>query len=302
MEIGRNARYFEEHRGLMLSIAYRMLGSYSEAQDAVQDAYLRWQKVRLKQVDSPAAYLASIISRLCIDKQRRNKVERMLYRGPWLPEPVDEAIEAQVNDPEFVHEQAESISMAFLLLLEKLPPLERAVFILREAFDLGHEQIASMLDVKTAYSRQLFRRAKKRLEPASEEIQSEPAVHQRLVQEFITAAGSGNLAGLHALMTEDIVAYSDGGGRASAAIIPLVGKERVATVLLHLLNNQTGPLEMEWRRINGEPGIIFWSGEEIHSVHCLAIKEGKMHRIYTMRNPDKLRHLSRFDLDSDESG
>lgn len=291
MEIGLHAKHFEEHRSLMYGIAYRMLGSFAEAEDAVQDAFVRWRNVNLKEVDSPAAYLASTVSRLCIDRQRRQKVERMLYKGPWLPEPLDDEYASQVNDPEFVNEKAESISMAFMLLLENLAPLERAVFILREPFDLPHDQIADMLDIKAAYSRQLFRRAKNKID-VDRPVPEPPNDPTPLMEKFIAAAMSGNLEELHELMTDDIVAYSDGGGRAVAAIIPLVGKERVSTVLLHLLKKETEPLQYDWRGINGEPALVFSNSAGIHSVHSVSVKDGKLHRIYTMRNPDKLRHVA----------
>ncbi len=294
MEVGLHAKHFEEHRGLMYSIAYRMLGNYSEAEDAVQDAYVRWRKVNLKQVESPAAYLASTVSRLCIDKQRRQKVDRMLYKGPWLPEPLDDEYVTDVNDPEYVNEKAESISIAFMLLLENLAPLERAVFILRESFDLPHDQIAEMLDIKPAHSRQLFRRAKAKFdqnEVPDEAIADDPIP---LMEKFIAAATTGNLDELHALMTDDIIAYSDGGGRASAAIIPLVGKDRVSTVLMHLLRKEQDALHMDWQTINGEPALVFSDASGIHSVHSVQVKGGKLHRVYTMRNPDKLRHVSVF--------
>ncbi len=290
MDIGLHAQHFQEHQSLLYGIAYRMLGSYSEAEDAVQDAYIRWQGVNLKQVDSPAAFLASTVSRLCIDKQRRRKVEKLLYTGPWLPEPISDEYLEEINDPAYVSEQAESVSLAFMTLLEKLGPVERAVFVLREAFDLPHDDIADMLGIRSAHSRQLYRRAKTRLNSEPSASIDEDAA-RNLVDNFLAAAMTGDLTQLHELMAEDIIAYSDGGGRASAAIIPLVGKDRVTTVFLHLLKKNAGQLAMEWSRVNGELALLFREGDKIHSVQTFVMSGGKLHRAYVMRNPEKLHYV-----------
>ncbi len=293
MTTSSHAHLFEAERPRLFGIAYRMLGAVSDAEDIVQDSYLRWQKVDLDTVNSTQAYLTSMVSRQCIDRLRQAKVERLLYKGPWLPEPISEQDSA--SDPEASRSQAEYISMGFLLLLENLPPLERAVFILREAFDLSHEQIASMLDLSAANSRQLLRRAKQHLDSADHETSAlEHSELEPILSRFIEAATTGNLDALHDLMTDDIVAYSDGGGKVSAAIIPLEGKERVGTVLTHLLSNLDPGITTEWTAINGEPALVMREGEHIHSTHNVELKNGKIHRIYTMRNPDKLKYLTGF--------
>lgn len=275
---------------MLYGIAYRMLGSFSDAEDAVQDAWFRWRDVDIKKVSSPRAYLASTVSRLCIDQHRRRKTERLLYTGPWLPEPIDEETVDLISEPEANLEVAESVSMAFLLLLQNLPPLERAVFILKECFDLGHDEISAMLDIRTAYSRQLLRRARTKLEKANSEPSEESDV-KTIVESFYKAAQTGNLTQLQELMTDDIVVYSDGGGRVSAAIIPLEGKERVTTVLLHLMKKQDEPIEASWQSINGATTLVFKTSNGIHSTHSVDIKDGKVHRIYTMRNPEKLGYI-----------
>ena len=272
----------------MQAIAYRMLGSFSDAEELVQDAYLRWHRIKLGQVNSPSAYLSRIIWRLCIDRARRRKIEKCNYVGPWLPEPVNAQIASRISDPGLVHEQADSINMAFMVLLEKLNPLERAVFILREAFDTEHQRIAEILAIKAAHSRQLYRRATNKVAMEKRHIHGD---HVGLIQEFLEAAQTGNLDRLNRLMTDDIVAYSDGGGRASAAIIPLVGRDRVLTVLLHLLRNQDEPLTYHFEEINSEPGLIIRAKQGIHSTHCIALDAGKIHRMYTIRNPNKLTYV-----------
>ena len=178
--------------------------------------------------------------------------------------------------------------MAFMVMLKKLNPLERAVYILREAFDAEHQKIAEMLAIKVAHCRQLYRRATSKL---AMEKRHNPGDHVALIQEFLEAAQTGDLNRLSRLMSDDIIACSDGGGRASAAIIPLVGRDRVLTVLLHLLRNQDEPLTYHFEEINSEPGLIIRAKQGIHSTHCIALDAGKIHRMYTTRNPDKLAYV-----------
>lgn len=291
-----HARAFEQQRGQLYAIAYRMLGALSEAEDVLQDAWVKWQAVDLQRVDTPAAYLTSIVSRLCIDRQRRARVEKLIYTGPWLPEPASDAFTDQLEatpfgNPEGNARQAESISMAFLVVLQALGPMERAVFILKEAFDTDHSEIAETLDITVAHSRQLLRRA--RIKIAGAEVIDAPQQQtQALFEQFLTAAATGDMDALHELMTDDIVAYSDGGGRASAALIPLHGKTRVATVLLHLMKNQPVPLTPSFVKANGGLCLVLKAGDEIHSSHSIRIKGNKVAGIYSTRNPEKLRYLS----------
>lgn len=281
---------FIEQQNMLYGIAYRMLGSFSDAEDIVQDAWLRWQKVPPAKVTSPKAYLASTVSRLCIDQQRRARFEQLTYPGPWLPEPVDEEITNILTNTEANVDQAQQISMGFVRMLRQLPPVERAVFILKEAFDLPHDQIAAVLDIRIAHSRQLLRRAKTKLtlEDGSD-VQMDHV--EDLFEQFLKAAETGDLDGLQALMTEDIIAYSDGGGKATAAIIPLVGKDRVCTVLMHLMGKLPGTVRMSFETINGAPALVMREDETIHSCHCVTTKNGRVHRLYSMRNPEKLGYL-----------
>lgn len=289
-DISPHVRLFREHQPLLKGIAYRMLGSMSDAEDIVQDAFLRWRKVPLKQVDSAKAYLASIVTRLCIDRQRRAKVEQLLYTGPWLPEPLDENSVSAIT-PDDVIETSEHISMAFMMMLQSLQPQERAVFILREAFDLSHDEISSMLDIRAAHSRQLLRRARQKIEPdGAQPLQADEA--EDLMGRFLEAAQSGDMTQLTAMMHEDIVAYSDGGGRVSAAIIPLEGQNRVATVLTHLIQHKMQHLNASFHRVNGDMSLVLRDGDSIDSTHSITLKNGLIYRIYTMRNPEKLQFVS----------
>lgn len=277
---------------MMRNIAYRMLGSMSEAEDVVQDAYFRWLRVDPDKVDSSPAYLASTVTRLCIDKLRRRKIEKLNYIGPWLPEPLIDEVGSGDELPQAL-EMAESISIAFLHLLEGLAPLERAVFILREAFDLAHEEIATTLHINPPHARQLHRRAKAKLGNFSSAAAPASEPHAKeVLHSFLEAAVTGNLEGLKALLADDIIAYSDGGGRVPAALIPLVGVDKVCTVLLHLLGRQQEPLTFRWGYINDSYGLIVYQGEAVHSVTTAEVRDGKIRRLFTTRNPGKLTRLN----------
>ncbi|MBO6658206.1 MAG: sigma-70 family RNA polymerase sigma factor [Pseudomonadales bacterium] len=279
---------FLENQSMLYGIAYRMLGSFSDAEDIIQDAWLRWQRVHPSKVKSPTAYLASTVSRLCIDRQRRSRFEQLNYPGPWLPEAVDEEISEMLTDTEANADLAKNISLGFVSLLQKLPPVERAVFILKEAFDFSHNEIADTLEIQVAHSRQLLRRAKQKMSGEDTQPVNEQELRS-LLEQFQAAATSGDLEGLKALMTEDIVAYNDGGGKATAAIIPLVGLDRVCTVMMHLMSRMPDSITITIEVINAEPAVIMRDGDTLHSCHSIAIKNDRIHRIYTLRNPEKMR-------------
>ena len=286
-----HVRLFEQNRDILYGIAYRMLGSMSDAEDIVQDAWFRWRDTDIGRVDSPRAFLATVVSRLCVDRQRRRKIEKLNYTGPWLPEPVAED-DAPWDNPEGDISLMENVSIAFLFLLERLTPLERAVFILKESFDFAHQEIAAMLGIEAAHSRQLLRRARNRLGEIPDSAHQVADDESRAVmQRFAEALASRDIESLRQLLTDDIVAYSDGGGRVRAALIPLVGFEKVTTVLLHLGKRGAIPEKSRWHIINGAWGTVMYEDDGIHSVTTTEIRDGKICRIYTMRNPDKLRYV-----------
>ncbi len=279
MEVDPHVREFQRQHTRLFGMAYRMLGSVTDSEDVLQDAYIRWSKTRMTSVRTPAAYLSSVVSRLCVDKLRRRKIEKLNYPGPWLPEPLP-------TDPESELEQAQSLNTAFLLMLEKMNPQERAVFVLREAFDFSHQEIGEMLTVSAAHSRQLLRRARQRVD--GDEIVANDDSVVSLVESFFAAARLGEMSTLQKILCEDVVAYSDGGGRASAAIIPLVGVDRVATVFSHLVRNNEPAFEVRWQRINNQQGMLLYEGDQLSSVTTFVLRLGKIQRIYVMRNPAKL--------------
>lgn len=274
------ARLFDEQYARLTAIAYRMLGSVSDSEDVVQEAWLRFSRVTLDLVDNVEAYLAAMVSRLCIDRLRRRRIEKLNYTGYWLPEPVPTE-----DSPADAIDVVESVSMALMVVLEHLNPMERAVFILKEAFDYAHEDIAVLLGINVAHSRQLLRRAKSRIgvpERAPGRDELEP-----LVTAFFEAARSGDTVTLSRVLADDCIAYSDGGGRASAALIPLVGRDRVITVFSHLLR-KAGNVRLEWRRVNNEWAVCAIEQGAVTSVTTFEVRDGKVWRSYTIRNPDKL--------------
>lgn len=287
-----HARLFEQHRDLMYGVAYRMLGSISDAEDIVQDAWFRWRDIPVDEITSPRAWLATAVSRLCIDRQRRRKVEKLNYTGPWLPEPVAVEID-EPADPERHRSIAENISIAFLFLLEKLSPLERAVYILKECFDFAHDEIAAMLDIKTAHSRQLLRRARHQLGVIPESTWQVPDEETKAaMQRFAQALAAHDLDALRELLADDIVAYSDGGGRVRAAIIPLVGFDKVTTVFLHLIERGKVGADLRWCLVNGAWGSISRDEDGIYTITTMEVRDGRIARIFAIRNPDKLAYVT----------
>lgn len=279
---------FESYRPLLFSIAYRMLGSAMEAEDIVQEAYLRFQSAR--QVQSPKAYLSTVVTRLCLDRLKSAREQRESYIGPWLPEPV---ITADL-EPEQEASLVDSISMAFLVLLENLTPLERAVFLLREVFDYDYAEIADMLGRDEAACRQLFSRAKKRVAEQRPRFKSSPEEHNRLLANFMQAVTVGELAGLTALLAEDVTLWSDGGGKVQAATRPVHGRDAVARLLLGIRRFAPEGMQIELAPINGEMGIILRNADAapLFAV-TLETGDGLIRAFRLVVNPDKLKHLIR---------
>lgn len=260
-------------RKRLWALAYRMLGTAYDAEDVLQDAYLKCANVDFSEVATPPAFLTTTVSRLCIDRLRLRRREE--YVGPWLPEPVTE------DDAD----RYGSIHTAFLHLLERLSPKERAVFVLKEALDHDHRDIADMLDITDASSRQLLSRAKKRLkemEAWSLSIDPRPVVN-----EFVEALLEDDLDRVESLLCEDVVALTDGGGVVSAAIVPLEGIERIKTVFGHLFRKFEGDTQFEWRRISGNWGLVIRQDGDI-SVATFQIGRGRLQRVFMVRNPNKL--------------
>ncbi|OUL25497.1 RNA polymerase subunit sigma-70 [Nostoc sp. T09] len=279
---------FNEHRSLLFAIAYRMLGTVTDAEDMVQETFLRWQQTAQATVKSAKTYLATIITRLCIDHLRSARVQREQYVGPWLPEPL---MTEQTTDPAVSLELADSLSMAFLVVLERLSPIERAVFLLREVFDYDYEEIAQMVGKSPANCRQILRRSRQHISDRRPRFPVSDQQQEQITAQFVKASSQGNLQGLLTLLAKDVTYWSDGGGKVSAALKPLQGAMKVARFLLALRSKWLSTSVTHIAEINGQPGIILFVNGCIHSVTTFEIVDGYIQSVYTMRNPEKLKRI-----------
>jgi len=278
-----DASAFETHRPLLFSIAYRMLGSATEAEDVVQDAWLRARQDEHAEVRSPRAYLATIVTRLCIDHLRSAERTRMVYPGPWLPEPL-----AEPNQESAL--LASSLSTAFLVLLEKLTPTERAVFLLREVFELDFDDIAKAVDKSPANTRQILTRARARLQEPRRRFTVPRRESDQIVRRFRHAVGTGNVDELMAMLHADATLVSDGGGKAAAAMRPVLGADRIAKFILGYADKaHWSESDFELVTINGTPGLLMRHALAGDGTFSFDIEDGRIRAIYVVRNPDKLR-------------
>ncbi len=281
---------FESYRPLMFSIAYRMLGSVTEAEDTLQDAYLRYRQMPAGSIASPKAFLSTVVTRLCLNHLQAAHVQRESYLGPWLPEPL-----LTENDPESPTSQAErleSISMAFLVLLERLTPVERAVFLLREVFDYPYPDIAEIVGKDEVSCRQILSRAKKFIAGSRPRFTPSTEHHQHLLRQFLHAVEEGNLAGLTQLLASDVTMWTDGGGKArGAATRSLHGPRAVARFAIASLRYLPERSTVEFREVNGEPALLLRVDGHPFSVVSVTIAQQHILEIRVIANPDKLRHL-----------
>lgn len=275
---------------MLFSIAYRMSGSVSDAEDLVQDAYVRWLEASEADVRAPRAYLATIVTRLAINHLRSARSQRETYVGPWLPEPL---VTEYAPDPSEPVELAESLSMAFLVMLERLSPIERAVLLLHDVFEFDYAEIARIVDKTEANCRQLLTRAKKHIGAAEPRFDADREQADRLMQRFTEAAGSGDMEGILTVLAEDITLWADGGGKVrGAALQPIHGADSVARFVTGVIRRFV-PAERSIRpaRLNGEPGfIVYVSGEPLAAL-VLHVRAARIHTIYAIGNPDKLQAL-----------
>jgi RNA polymerase sigma-70 factor (ECF subfamily) len=277
----------------LFAIAYRMMGSATEAEDIVQEAYLRWHNVEQSAVQSPEAYLRKTVIRLCLDAQKSAQARREVYPGVWLPEPIREDImQPPTPAPEEQVTEWESLSMAFLLLLETLTPEERAVFLLREVFNYEYHELAGILNKTEDACRQMFSRAKKHIMAHRPRFAPSPDKHQQILASFMGAISDGNLNGLVSLLSADVTAYSDGGGKAQAFTRPVSGQRAVARLLFGLLKNPAAATAtVEVMPINGQLGVILRSEALGDTVMTIGIEGDVINAIYFTRNPDKMGHV-----------
>lgn len=282
----------EELRPLLFSIAYRMLGTASDAEDVVQEAFLRLQRTERDGtvVQSEKAFLTTVVTRLSIDQLRSARVQRETYFGPWNPEPL---ITSDEPDPAEVAEVADSLSMAFLVVLETLSPVERAVFLLREVFDYGYDEIAQIVERSEANCRQIFTRARKRIDEGKPRFEADREKRDQLAGRFLAAAQAGQVDQLVEMLAADVVFYGDGGGKGRGLPKPVYGSDRVARLMkgFWTQGEQIGA-HAEPTTINGQPGVLALdSGGRLISVLVFEIADGVVQTIRGVVNPDKLRHL-----------
>jgi len=278
---------FEANRSRLTRLAYRMLGSVAEAEDAVQDAWLRWTRAG-EGVGDPAAWLVRATTRLCIDRLRRAKAERAAYRGPWLPEPL---IEPLTEDP---IERAEDVSVAFLLALERLSPLERAVFLLHDVFEQDYADVAKTLERSEAAVRQLASRAREHVKEARPRFKVDDAEVQRLSTAFMAAAATADVSGLSAVLAQDAILVSDGGGKRHAALRVMVGRDDIIRLLQGLFwrHGVLAIRGIQAARINGYPGLVVTLEDGPATVAFEPGEDGKIAAVYMVRNPEKLAHVT----------
>jgi RNA polymerase sigma-70 factor (ECF subfamily) len=285
---------FQQYRPLLFSIAYRMLGSAVDSEDILQEAYLRFQSVDVSKIDSPKAYLCTTVTRLCLNQLKSARVQRETYLGPWLPEPILSPNHLEISSPEARASKYDSISLAFLALLERLTPAERAVFILREIFDFGYDEIAKILDKSETACRKLFSRARAYVLAHRPRFEVSIEEHRRLLEEFMRAAGEGDLDGLMTLLAEDVTFWADGGGKSrGAALQPIHGRRDVANFVIGVTARFTPPgAGFSVADVNGKPTLLirYADGTPAYVVSIEAGEDG-ISNIWVVANPDKLRSV-----------
>jgi RNA polymerase sigma-70 factor (ECF subfamily) len=296
-------RIFDEHRDLLISIAYRVLGSVTDAEDTVQEAWLRWSKVDPAEISNPRAFLVRVTTRLAIDRLRRAKARRESYVGPWLPEPIltgrDVAEDVAL---------AESVSMAMLVVLETLSPLERAVFVLREAFGMPYAEIGEIIGRKEEAVRQLARRARDHVQERRTRFEADQTEQHRVTEHFLEAASSGDLEALMVVLAPGVTLVADGGGRALAPRRPVRGAEKVARFLLAVATEEksarflesigaepVADLRVYPAPVNGGPGVVITSQGRPVSALLLDVADGAVQTIHLVANPEKLAGVHGFE-------
>ena len=265
-----------------------MLGSVSEAEDVLQDAYLRWVGADRSDIDNPAAYLTTVVTRLCLDVLKSARVTREVYVGPWLPEPLVSETEPDPADAAVI---ADSLSMAFLVLLESLSPLERAAFLLREVFGYEYDEVASVLERDAAACRQLVSRARRQVDARRPRYAASRAEGERLTTEFLVACTTGDVEGLMQLLAGDVVLNSDGGGVVSAARRPVFGADDVARFMVGIGRNASSDLQVRLTLVNGDPGAVVSLHDTVVFVIALEVVDCHITAVNIVRNPEKLTHL-----------
>lgn len=276
---------FEQHRRYLFGVAYRMLGSVADAEDVVQDAWLRWRGAD-EQAERPRAFLTTVVTRLSIDRLRTLKARRETYYGPWLPDPV-------ITGTPDATELRDGVSMALLVLLETLNPIERAVFVLREVLDYEFAEIANVVERTETNCRQILSRARSHVRRRNTRFEASPERSHEFVQRFLDTFSRGDVRELANVLHDDVVLYADGGGKALSATVPMEGCDRVARFLAGISAKSPYGGTFDIASVNGEPGVLFFQDGQLETVAVFEIESGRVAALRFVRNPDKLAHLQR---------
>jgi RNA polymerase sigma-70 factor (ECF subfamily) len=285
------AKAFEHYRVLLFSIAYRMTGSASDAEDLVQETYLRYQASERLEIVSLKAYLITIITHLALNYLQSARVVREQYMGTWLPEPILTSEDGGFPLAELEHQEA--LSLAFFRLLETLSPPERAVFLLHEIFDYPFSEIGSMLEKSPSNCRQIFHRARQALQEKRVRFEPEPQHQRQLLLSFLSASQAGDMAALTSLLAQDVVSWSDGGGKVQTNLLPIHGQQAVARFWVSVTRKNQIPLTFTLAEINGSPAILCWDEDSLAGVITLSYSAVGIQEIYALLNPEKLAYLQK---------
>ncbi|MBA3870585.1 MAG: RNA polymerase sigma-70 factor [Anaerolineae bacterium] len=285
-----NSELYEQYRHLLFSIAYRMLGSAMEAEDMVQEAFIRYENSHDKDIQSPKAYLTTIVTRLCLDQLKSAKTQREQYIGTWLPEPI---FTEQAASPE--PDETETLSMAFMVLLENLSPVERAVFLLREVFDYDYAAIAKIVNKNEANCRRYYHLAKQYLVERRPRFEPSSAEQTKLVHQFLQTIAQGDIDGLTHMLSEDIVMYADGGGKAPVARIPQQGREAVTRLIMGVFRWLTPDTRIQLHDVNSSLSLVVWQGDALVFIMNFNIVDNQIMTIRNVINPDKLNYIAHSD-------
>jgi RNA polymerase sigma-70 factor (ECF subfamily) len=281
---------FEPHRRRLTGLAYRMLGSLSEAEDIVQDAYLRWHAAERGRVDNPRAYLSRTVARLCLDHLKSARARRETYVGPWLPEPI---VDQTALAPDTASELADDLSLALLMALERLSPLERAAFLLHDVFEMEFGDIAKVLDRSESACRQLAARGRAHVHDARPRFRVPEEEVARIADAFQRAIVSGNATKFAEVLAADAILYSDGGGKRAAALNPIYGRDKIVRFFEGVARGGGLPAAVRQVQVNGLPGFVMVDRDgNIDTIATIDIRDGHIGAIYAVRNPDKLAHVS----------
>jgi RNA polymerase sigma-70 factor (ECF subfamily) len=272
---------FTDLRPLLFSIAYRMTGTRADAEDAVQEAYLRWQASDRDSIESPRAFLITVISRICVDVLKSAHRKREVYVGSWLPEPI-------VGPSTEPVELAESLSLAFMHILESLSPSERVAFLMHDIFEASYAEVAEALDTSGANARQLASRAREHLRARRPKVRVEREKHHKLLWAFVQACADGDATALVGLLKQDAVLYSDGGGKVSAAVNPIYGSDRIIRFILGLRKKGLGELNGFPVEVNGGPGAAITLNGRPYMIHAIDVEDDLISQVFYIVNPDKL--------------